>query len=72
MFYNLFAEMARNEIKKNDIANCLNVSEKTARNYLNGTSKISWSDALKIKHTFFSDLDIEYLFAIEKSSKQAS
>lgn len=62
MYNNLFAEMARNRIKKKDITDCLCVGEKTLRNYLNGTSKISWNDAVKIRNTFFPDLDIEYLF----------
>jgi predicted transcriptional regulator len=62
MFNNLLAEMARHRIKKNDIANCLGVSEKTLRSYLKGTSQISWLDALKIRNTFFPGLEIEYLF----------
>lgn len=69
MFYNLLAEMARHNprITKLDIASCLEVSEKTARSYLNGASKISWSDTLKIKHTYFPNLDIEYLFKSDKN-----
>lgn len=62
MFRNLLAEMSRNRITRRDIAACLGVSEKTARNYINGSSKISWYDTLKIRNTFFKDLDIEYLF----------
>jgi DNA-binding XRE family transcriptional regulator len=67
MFYNLLEEMARHKprITKLDVAKCLGVSDKTARNYLNGTSKISWFDVLKIKYTYFPELDIEYLFSTE-------
>ena len=62
MFRNLLAEMSRYRITRRDIANCLGVSEKTARNYINGVSKISWQDTLKIRNTFFSASDLEYLF----------
>lgn len=62
MFRNLLAEMSRQGITRRDIAACLGVSEKTARSYINGTSKISWQDTLKIRRTFFPNLDIEYLF----------
>lgn len=62
MFRNLLAEMSRSRITRRDIAACLGVSEKTARNYINGISKISWQDTLKIKNTFFQKLSLEYLF----------
>lgn len=62
MFRNLLAEMSRSRITRHDIAACLGVSEKTARNYINGISKISWFDTLKIRNTFFPDLSLEYLF----------
>ena len=65
MFNNLLAEMVRNKISKRDIATCLEVSEKTARNYLNGSTKISWNDTLKIKNTYFPNLSLEYLFEIK-------
>ncbi|MFW2500453.1 hypothetical protein OD350_03560 [Clostridium beijerinckii] len=68
MFRNLLAEMSRNKITRRDIANCLGVSEKTARNYINGASKISWYDTLKIKNTFFPELSLEYLFETKKIS----
>lgn len=70
MFYNLLAEMARHRprITKLNIAECLEISEKTARNYLKGTSKIPWSDALKIKNTYFSELEMEYLFETDENN----
>jgi predicted transcriptional regulator len=66
MFNNLLAEMARNKISKHDIADCLGVSDKTIRNYFNGSTKISWLNTLKIKNTFFPNLDLEYLFKTDK------
>ena len=68
MFRNLLAEMSRNRITRRDIADCLGVSEKTARNYINGISKISWCDTLKIKNTFFPELSLEYLFETPKKN----
>jgi predicted transcriptional regulator len=65
MFKNLAAEMARHGLAVKDICDCLGVSEKTARNYLNGATKISWFDVLKIRNTLFSNLEISYLFAID-------
>lgn len=69
MFHNLLAEMSRHKprITETDIAHCINVSENTARSYLNGTAKISWSAVLKIKHTYFPDFEIEYLFHTEEA-----
>lgn len=66
MFKNLAAEMARNDITVNDISQCLEVSEKTARNYLKGISKISWLDVLKIRDTLFPSYEVSYLFKISK------
>ena len=71
MFKNLLAEMVRHShrITICDIANCIGVSEKTARNYLNGVSKISWLDVLKIKRYFFPNLDVDYLFAADDNQR---
>ena len=69
MFRNLLAEMSRHRITRRDIASCLGVSEKTARNYINGVSKISWYDTLKIRNTFFSSSDIEYLFQTDETKQ---
>lgn len=64
MFPNLRAEMTRNGIKVEDIASVLGISEKTARNYLSGRTKISWLDVLAIKEELFPELELEYLFKI--------
>ncbi|MBU3146602.1 XRE family transcriptional regulator [Clostridium sp. CF012] len=69
MFRNLLAEMSRQRITRQDIASCLGVSEKTARNYINGATKISWCDTLKIRNTFFTKLDIEYLFQTNETKR---
>ena len=70
MFNNLLAEMARKNprITRLNIAKELKISEKTVRNYIMGKSQIPWSYALKIKHTFFPNLDMEYLFKVEDNN----
>jgi len=62
MFKNLEAEMARYDIAPKDLAACIGVSERTFRSYLTGTSRIAWEDARKIKHKYFPQFEIEYLF----------
>lgn len=69
MFPNLRAEMTRENIKTTDIAELLHVSEKTARNYLNGKTKISWLDVLTIQTKLFPELEIGYLFNIKNTKE---
>ena len=69
MFPNLRAEMTRENIKTTDIAELLHVSEKTARNYLNGKTKISWLDVLTIQTKLFPELEIGYLFHIKNTKE---
>jgi predicted transcriptional regulator len=68
MFHNLAAEMARKKISVKDIAGCLDVSERTVKNYLNGKTKIPWESVLKIQGFYFSGLEVGYLFAMEDKS----
>lgn len=74
MYNNLIEEMKNHEpeITIQDIANCLHVSLNTTKKYLNGTSKISWQQSIKIQYTFFPNLEIVYLFATENREKVAS
>ncbi|UZW13234.1 helix-turn-helix transcriptional regulator [Clostridium pasteurianum] len=69
MFNNLLAEMARNKITKQELAVYLGVSEKTIRNYINGSTKISWLDTLRIKNNYFPSLSLEYLFESDAEAK---
>ncbi len=72
MFYNLISEMERCKPKITipDIAGCLHVSEEKAKNYLEGTESITWFETLKIKYTYFPDLELDYLFETEGSGAQ--
>jgi plasmid maintenance system antidote protein VapI len=66
VYRNLEAEMTRYGLSVKDLAECINVNEKTMRSYLSGASKIAWEDARKIKHKHFPQFEIEYLFFYER------
>ena len=68
MYKNLEAEMARHGVTVRDLAECIGVYEKTMRSYISRTSKIAWEDARKIKHKFFPQLEMEYLFYYEDAA----
>ncbi|MBY0756946.1 helix-turn-helix domain-containing protein [Clostridium sardiniense] len=72
MFKNLKAEMVRYDISVSQIAETLNVSERTAKNYINGTTKISWLDVLKIQKVLFPEQRVAYLFEIDNIEKKIS
>lgn len=63
MYNNLRAECARANITNRQIAHKLNISENTVTNIMNGKTKVSVETAFKIRHLFFPNLDLEYLFA---------
>lgn len=65
MFSNLRAEMARKGIKSTDVSEILGVSEKTARNYIDGKTKIGWVDVVNIQKKLFPECKISYLFNID-------
>lgn len=62
MYSNLKAEMARNRLVNKDIAKILNVTEKTAREKINGTRTWKIDEAFLVRDTAFPDLSVEYLF----------
>ena len=62
MKHNLEAEISRKGIKKKDIAAELEIDETTLRNKIKGRTDFVWSEAVKIRDTFFPDIDINYLF----------
>lgn len=66
MFHNLEAEMARAGLSKKDLASCIGKTERALNNKMSGNTSFTWDEILAIKDTFFSDLDIDYLF--EKSA----
>ena len=60
---NLMAEMARYGVSNLDIKNLLNCSERTVTNKLNGDTEFSFSEATRIRDTYFKGFRLEYLFA---------
>lgn len=66
---NLKGEMAKRNIKVEDIANELKIHRNSASNKINGDTSFSIEEAVKIKDTYFPDLSLKYLF--EKSEAVA-
>ncbi len=66
MLRNLLAEIGRDKIKQKDIADTININEKTLRNKLNGITAFTFPETQVIRDTFFSDLKLEYLFASDE------
>lgn len=63
MLNNLKAEMVRHGVKAKDISDLLHVRLATVYDKLNGHYEFTFNEALKIKHNFFPNYDLEYLFA---------
>ena len=59
--------MARKNIKNSDIMRLLNISEKTATNKITGVTAFTIDEAIKIRNTYFKDMDYDYLFAKESA-----
>lgn len=62
MYKNLKAEMARENVTNEEIANAIERNEKTFRNKLMGITSFTLSESMKIRDTFFPKLELEYLF----------
>lgn len=62
MLSNLKAEIARKDLKTEDIAKALDVNEKTVRNKISGITPFTFPESLVVRDSFFPELDIEYLF----------
>lgn len=62
MFKNLLAEMARTDVSNHMLAEKLNLTDRSIRNKLNGTTGFRWEEVKKIHVLFFPTLGIEYLF----------
>lgn len=69
MYKNLNAEMARNGIKSEDIAEVLGISKTSMDNMLYGKVKFSVVDAIKVKNRLFENLSVDYLFETEGENK---
>ena len=61
-YMNLMAEMARNNLKKADVAESIGVADKTFNNKLSGVSDFTFTEIVAIRDTFFPRLTLDYLF----------
>lgn len=59
---NLEAEMKRNNISRNDIANLLGISYRTVHSRFNGESEWGYSECVKIRDSYFPEMSLDYLF----------
>ena len=64
---NLEAEMKRKGVSRSDIADTINVSYRTIHAKFNGESEWSYSDCVKVRDKYFSDMSLEYLFQIDNT-----
>lgn len=65
MFKNLKAEMARAGITNCQIAEVLKINPATVSAKLNRYDRIKLCEAEKIRNAFFTNLQLDYLFAYE-------
>ena len=62
---NLEAEMKRKKITRHDIATLLGPSYRTIHSRFNGESEWGYSECVKVRDTFFPDMELSYLFATD-------
>lgn len=62
-YSNLRAEMARERVTIQSIADAIGVGRYTASQKLSGKSPITLAEAFKIEKTYFPGSDIRYLFS---------
>lgn len=62
MLHNLKAEIVRHNIKKTEIAKCLNIGNRTLYGKIKGETKFTTDEAFKIQKTFFPECTLDYLF----------
>ena len=54
--------MQAKNVTRTDLLELLDISEKTLRNKISGATDFTWSEAKKIRNTFFPDQDYDKLF----------
>ncbi len=69
MYYRLKIEISRRGYTIEKFASKLNISEKSLRNKINGTTEFTWSEVLTIRDLIDPDMLLEELF--KKESKIA-
>lgn len=67
---NLEAEMKRSKISRSDIARTLGLSYRTIHSRFNGESEWSYSECVKVRDTYFPDMELSYLFQTESDDSE--
>lgn len=67
MYPNLRAEMAREHVTVEMLAQAMGVNIATASAKLNSYDRIKFSECRKIRDTFFPAMQIDYLFFVNSS-----
>lgn len=59
---NLEAEMKRHGIKRQDIAELINVSYRTVHSRFNGETPWQYAECVLVRDTYFPNMELSYLF----------
>lgn len=71
MYANLKAEMARNNITLDNIAEKLSLNISTVSAKLNNYNRLKYCECVTIRNNFFPELTIDYLFSTGEERKTA-
>jgi plasmid maintenance system antidote protein VapI len=65
-YVTLKEKMASRDVKIEDIASLLEIHRNSASNKVNGISRFTIDESIKVRNAFFPDLELDYLFATEE------
>lgn len=68
----LIGEMAKREIQRKALAQCIGVYEKSLRNKIDGKAPFTWPEVKKIRRVFFPDIAPDDLFATEEEIQNSA
>ena len=60
--------MKRKKITRHDIASLLDLSYRTIHSRFNGESEWGYSECVKVRDTYFPDMELSYLFSTDNTS----
>lgn len=63
---NLEKEMKDKKISRREIASLLGLSYRTIHSRFNGESEWAYSECVRVRDTYFPDMELSYLFATEE------
>lgn len=72
MFPNLKAEMKRSDITIKDMAETLGKNKDVIGRKLRCPNLLKYPEAVEIRDTFFPNIDMDYLFAMDAKMKKSS